>query len=141
MQGPKLKIVTECGNCKYLKLEQLYNNSCKKLNVKLQTNGINLPIPNENCPFLEENSITFHNESLMKISKNKEDKIENSIKTIFPLYKFHKLSINEIILATETITNDHIVKIQKEFPDYLYEIYVDDYMNLKLSLTKKLVKV
>lgn len=135
MQGPKLNIITECKDCQFLGATII----CNKLNVSLELkNG--LINPHKSCPFLEENAIKFHNEAISKITKNKETKIKNIIDEIFPDCELRLFSVNEIILATETITNDHIVKIQKEFPDYLYEIYVDDYMNLKLSLTK-LVKV
>ncbi len=138
MQGPKLKIQYECGNCKYLKSEQLNNNSCKKLNVKLQTNGINLPIPNENCPFLEENAIIFHTESITQISKTKEIKIKETLKSIFNNDSMYSIKPNKIFITSESITCSMIDKVKTYFPDYTMEFSVADNVNVCLSLTKKL---
>ena len=138
-QGPSFILKDHCTGCCFLKTTLTKIKSCDKLNMRLDVyENTELPIPNLNCPFAEENTIQFHNESLFKIHESKEEKLKTIIESIFTNFEFHNLTVNEILLTTETITNHHIEKIQKELSDYLYEIYVDDHVNLKLCLTKKL---
>lgn len=141
-QGPSFILKDHCSGCCFLKTTQTNGYFCDKLNMRLDVyNNTELPSTNLNCPFTEENLIQFHNESLFKIHENKEEKIKKIIESIFLNFEFHNLTVNEILLTTETITKHHIEKIQKELPDYLYDIYVDDHVNLKLCLTKLTKKV
>lgn len=136
MQGPKLKIQYECGDCEFTN----HNRGkviCDKLNITLQVKEGKI-VTDLTCPFIEENEIRFHNESLFKIHEKQEESLKYILKNIFTNFEFHNLTVNEILLTIETITKHHIEKIQKELPDYLYEIYVDNHINLKLCLTKKL---
>ena len=135
MQGPKLKIITDCQECTFVGKTGI----CKKLNISLEVrNG--LIQPDKNCPFLEENSIQFHNESLFKLHEDREENLKKKMQKIFCDFQLKKLTVNEILISTEKINDEHILKIQEEFSDYSYEIYVDDNINLKLALTKKITK-
>ncbi len=135
MQGPKLKVVAECGNCEFLGITTL----CKKLNISLELrNG--LVQPNENCPFVEENAIRFHSESITQISKIKEIKNKETLKSIFNNDSMFSIKPNEIFVTSESITCSMIDKVKLHFPDYTMEFSVADNYNVCLSLTKKLIK-
>ena len=139
MQGPKLKIISECGGCKYVR----YNyeaglNNCDKLHIILLTTETKEVIPDKNCPFIDETSIQFHNESLFQLHENREEKLKKKIESIFSDFKFEKLTINEIHLSIEEITEFHISKIQKELSQYNFKIErASDDINLILTLTRK----
>lgn len=146
MQGPKLKIVAECGNCEFLNYNKDYF-ICEKLSVgctwtldKLAKNAIldKNPIPPSECPFLEENSIHFHNESLFQLHENREEKLKKKIESIFSDFKFEKLTLNKILLSLEEVTDFQISQIQKELSQYNFKIErASDDINLILTLTKR----
>lgn len=138
MQGPKLKVVVECGNCEFLKQTQLNDKFCDKLNIKLRTNNNLSTPPDKNCPYLEENYIEFHNESLFQLHENREEKLKKKIESIFSDFKFEKLTMNEIHLSIEEVTDFHISEIQKELSQYNFKIErASDDVNLILTLTRK----
>ena len=141
MQGPKLKIISECGNCEflnhnrdYLFCDKLSNHQTTYILEKINNNVI----PDKNCPFLEETSIQFHNESLFQLHENREEKLKKKIESIFSNFKFEKLTMNEIHISIEEITEFHISEIQKELSQYNFKIErASNDINLILILTRK----
>lgn len=138
-QGPYFSLKDHCTGCCFLKTTLTNDRFCDKLNMRLDTyNNTNLPIPNLNCPFAEENLIQFHNEALFKIHENKEEKIKTIIESIFSDFKFETLTINKILLSLEEVTDFQISQIQKELSQYNFKIErASDDINLILTLTKR----
>lgn len=136
MQGPTLIIEKTCNDCEYLKVHiksSRLEHRCEKTNNELLTSR-----PDKNCPFLEESLIQFHTESLFQLHENKEEKLKKKIENIFSDFKFEKLTINEIHLSIEEITEFHISEIQKELSQYNFKIErASDDVNLILTLTRK----
>ena len=139
MIGPKLKIISECDKCEF-KYFHYHNNHylCNKLNVVLSRTRTEEIIPNENCPFLEENAIKFHTESITQISKTKDTKTKETLKSIFNKDSEVSIKTNEIFITSESITCSMIDKVKLHFPDHDMEFSVADNYNVCLSLTKKI---
>lgn len=137
MLGPKLKVVSVCWNCNFVRYNyEAKLNICDKLHLNLLTNEIKQAIPDKNCPFLEETSIQFHNESLFQLHENREEKLKKKIENIFSDFKFETLTVNEILLSLEEVTDVQISQIQKELSQYNFKIErASDDINLILTLT------
>ena len=85
MQGPKLKVIAECGDCEFLNYNRDYF-ICEKLSTgctwtldKLEKN----PITPLECPFLEKSLIEHKDVYVSEIKNSQIIRIKDLIKTIF----------------------------------------------------------
>jgi len=117
MQGPKLKVVAECGDCEFLNYNKDYF-ICEKLSTgctwtldKLENN----PIASLECPFLEKSLVAYKNNYISEINNSHSIRIKNIIKTIFSKNDY-EFNYEEFSLTYKIISNgtDVVIELIKE---------------------------
>lgn len=128
MQGPKLKIVADCGDCEFLNYNRDYF-ICEKLSVgftcildKLERN----PITPLECPFLEKSLIEHKDIYISEIKNSQIIRLKEVIKTIFSKndyeYTYEEFTLTYVRILTGGINKFVVKELSTSLSDYNFKI-------------------
>lgn len=129
--GPKFEIGKSCRDCQFYEKTDLFfvcNKSGKRLNA---------PIPDEKCPFANENLKKFHKMELNRLKASEEQEKIYLLKEIFfECWDIEFESENKISLLITEFDSKIVKKLNQYFPDWEWDTNTDYDSGLKLYLWK-----